>query len=274
MGNVISIFFAHRLVRILSSLIETLPSRSIAPLVSITKGEAVEDSEEAWTCNWSPSEHRPIYIIEFCPISFQPPLKCESDDDSSILQSGKRQCFRTPTPPSASSPLERKRDGDSSNLPAAKHRCLSTQKWPSTKSPIQRPLKHKRDGNSSNLPVAKRQSLSTQERPSTRSPIQRLLKRKRDGNSSDLPTPKHQCLSTQEWPSTKSLIQRPLKRKGDGNPSDLPAAKRLYVLTTQEGQSEPLKKQLTLKRPRDDEAEGFAPSKQLRTASPPSIFSV
>ncbi|KAF9231788.1 hypothetical protein BU15DRAFT_68037 [Melanogaster broomeanus] len=219
---------------------QTLPSRSIAPLVSITKGEAVEDSEES------------------CPISFQPPLKCESDDDSSILRHGKRQCFGTPTPPSASSPLERKRDGDSSNLPAAKRQCLSTQKWPSTKSPIQRPLKCKRDGNSSNLPVTKRQSLSTQERPSTRSPIQRLLKRKRDGNSSDLLTPKRVAVHKIADPAS-------LKRKGDGNPSDLPAAKCLYVLTTQEGQSEPLKKQSTLKRPCDDEAEGFAPSKQLRT---------
>ncbi|KAF9231265.1 hypothetical protein BU15DRAFT_68483 [Melanogaster broomeanus] len=236
--------------------LQTLPSRHIAPLVSIMSGKAAaEDSGEAWTCNQSPPEHGPIYIIELCPISF-----------FASPQIGNPQCVGTPTPPSASSPLERKRDGDSSNLPAAKRQCLSTQECPSAKPPIQRPLKRKRDGNSSNLPVAKRQSLSTQERPSTKSPIQHLLKRKRDGNSSDPPTAKRQCLST------KSPIQRPLKCKGDGNPSNLPATKRLYVLTTQEGQSESLKKQLTLKRPHDDEAEGFAPSKQLRTASPPSIL--
>ncbi|KAF9233148.1 hypothetical protein BU15DRAFT_66828 [Melanogaster broomeanus] len=162
----------------------------------------------------------------------------DSEWDGGVVRVG------TPTPPSASSPLERKRDGDSSNLPAAKRQCLSTQECPSAKSPIQHPLKRKRDGNSSNLPVAKCQSLSTQERPSTKLPIQRLLKRKRDGNSSDPPTAKPSPETQGGWESIRS-----------------PGHKT----------SESLKKQLTFKRPRD-EAEGFAPSKQLRTASPPSIL--
>ncbi|KIJ09252.1 hypothetical protein PAXINDRAFT_17650 [Paxillus involutus ATCC 200175] len=64
----------------------------------------------------------------------------------------------------------------------------------------------------------------------------------------------------------------PLKHKLDEDSANHAVAKRQHVSTAQGVELEPLKKPSTLKHRRDNEAEVFAPSKQARTAPPPSIL--